>query len=487
MYNKAKSILTLITASIFTSVLFFLGSGLFINFGFFMWIAPIALLIYVFDTSIIYASISTFISYFFADFLSLYCQFINLPVVFKPFIPVLPFIYGSLASAVIITIGVLLTKILVTQKPDWKNIFILPAYITSYEYITSIISESGRNDSIALTQSHYPIVLQIVSITGMWGLTFLLVLVPTSIAIAWHYRANIRNCFLSAGLPIVLISFILLWSQYRINHMEYIATIKVGAAATAATINDLKSTDIHVTKSVIEKNTRLVKVLAKQGVNYAVLPEKILTLTPQNNNHVLEQFSNLAKSNNISLIAGFNQKDSVTGKNIAYAFSNTGTIIAAYQKHYLVQFSPESKYQAGNSLSIFPIGQLKAGISICHDMDFQQIGRLYGKEQIGILFVPALDFVADENMHMRPALIMSVENGFSLVRAAQWGLLSISDPTGKMIANQPTSFEHDTYIVSDVPLNNKATIYSIYGDWFAWVCILIITIFFIRAIKNTFY
>jgi apolipoprotein N-acyltransferase len=73
------------------------------------------------------------------------------------------------------------------------------------------------------------------------------------------------------------------------------------------------------------------------------------------------------------------------------------------------------------------------GVAICKDMDFQQFILGYNKQSPAVLWVPAWDFV-DRRIHAFPMAMMRYrEGGFSLVRNARQGRLTISDWRGKVL------------------------------------------------------
>lgn len=85
------------------------------------------------------------------------------------------------------------------------------------------------------------------------------------------------------------------------------------------------------------------------------------------------------------------------------------------------------------------------------------------------MFVPAWDFVTDGWLHSRMAVIRGVENGFSVVRAASQGLLTISDGYGRVVAEAQSSNAPIQSLVGDIPPGPGTTFYSKVGDWFAWL------------------
>jgi apolipoprotein N-acyltransferase len=98
-------------------------------------------------------------------------------------------------------------------------------------------------------------------------------------------------------------------------------------------------------------------------------------------------------------------------------------------------------------------------------MDFPDLGREYAG--VDVLLVPAWDFTADAWLHSRMAMLRGVENGYSIVRSARNGVLTVSDAYG-IVSNQAPSGPQTAYRVRARRTNLGPTLYSRMGDAFGW-------------------
>jgi apolipoprotein N-acyltransferase len=111
-------------------------------------------------------------------------------------------------------------------------------------------------------------------------------------------------------------------------------------------------------------------------------------------------------------------------------------------------------------------------VAICKDMDFERMLRADARRgTTRILAVPANDFIADDWIHARMAVMRGVENGFAVVRSASNGLETISDAQGRILASARTYAPGLTVIRARVPLGPGPTLYTRIGDVFAWACV----------------
>jgi apolipoprotein N-acyltransferase len=102
-------------------------------------------------------------------------------------------------------------------------------------------------------------------------------------------------------------------------------------------------------------------------------------------------------------------------------------------------------------------------------MDFQGWSREYGRRDVRLLVVPAWDFVVDGRLHFRMALVRGIENGFAMARAAEQGLLTVTDGFGRIVASKTSG--SDALLVADVQPGPGTTFYTRTGDWCGWLAV----------------
>ena len=79
------------------------------------------------------------------------------------------------------------------------------------------------------------------------------------------------------------------------------------------------------------------------------------------------------------------------------------------------------------------------------------------------------------------SVFRAVENRVFLVRCGNTGISCVIDPFGRVVNRVTGSEGGDIFVqgfVNDsiVPLDSR-TVYNQYGDWFAWLCVLVSMIF----------
>lgn len=97
-------------------------------------------------------------------------------------------------------------------------------------------------------------------------------------------------------------------------------------------------------------------------------------------------FMDLSSKLQTDLISGIIEKD---GKNIFNSlihFNKDGLIKARYRKIHPFSFAGEDKsYSSGKETVITKINNHKIGLTICYDLRFPELYRLYGKDKVDLL------------------------------------------------------------------------------------------------------
>jgi apolipoprotein N-acyltransferase len=112
-------------------------------------------------------------------------------------------------------------------------------------------------------------------------------------------------------------------------------------------------------------------------------------------------------------------------------------------------------------------------------MDFPKLSRQYGQTDAALLLVPAWDFHSDGWLHDRMAVVRGIESGFSIARSAKQGLLSVSDNRGRILAERTTDELPFSELVASVPIEHVDTLYARFGDWFAWLDLIVLAALFV--------
>jgi omega-amidase len=99
-----------------------------------------------------------------------------------------------------------------------------------------------------------------------------------------------------------------------------------------------------------------------------------------------EYFAGIATSKNADVLAGMIEDYKGNSYNSLLHISAEGRIKAVYRKIHPFTYSTENQhFSAGDSTAITNIKGIKTGLSICYDLRFPELYRLYAKERVELL------------------------------------------------------------------------------------------------------
>ncbi len=387
----------------------------------------------------------------------------NLLPAYYDVLPMGPFLFGIAISALAFTGAVLAARFVQRRVSGVAAMFAFAALWTGVEYLSSF-GPNGAVASIAYALVGVPVMAQAASLFGIWSVTFILCFVPAGLALFWQTRA---------AMPLLLALAVFaanaLYGHFHIH--DSAKTMRV-ALAVSEDMSDAASADNAADAiAAIDAYGALIGSVAERKPELVVLPERITVLKPQWRALALKKMSDAAKVANATVVAGFIEGVPNGQRNVALIFRADGSAPQTYAKRKLVP-GLEGNTKAGNAPLVMADG---IGIEICKDMDFQAMLRADSKLHPNVLAVPAQDFEEDAYGHARVAIMRGIENGVSIARSAREGLLTLSDPYGRVVNRRASMGDATMTLVGDLPVGEGAghTLYTRIGDVFAWVAMVV--------------
>jgi apolipoprotein N-acyltransferase len=453
------------------AVAYYYGTGL-DGFGPLVWIAPIPVLVLAFRSSARRSAAVAFTAYVVGS-LNIAPHLIRLAP--------LPVVIAALVvPAIAFTFAVLAQRYAILHRMGCGGVVALPAAWTSYEFLMSLMAPDGTALNLAYSQAGILPLIQLASVTGIWGISFLVTLVPAGIAAAWHWRGEKRLSLAAFGVPLCIALIAWSYGWARLGWSDPESSLRVGAATSDETVRYFDASTRKQALPVLEAYVRRIDELARRGAQVIVLPEKFVGVALDYETEAIRLLSGSSRRNRVTVIAGLNRVGRVPPRNTAFVFGPDGQLQVEYEKAFLLP-GFERGYARGTSPGTFSVSGTTAGVAICKDMDFPRWLRRYAIRGVRIVFVPAWDFVDDGPLHARMAIVRGVEGGFAVVRSAQEGLVTISDHKGRILAEQVSSESRDVLLAGDVSLGPGHTLYSVAGDWFGAASVALTLIIVVMA------
>lgn len=382
-------------------------------------------------------------------------------------------IFGSLA--LMFTFAVLLYRALLQRGACWSALLALPAFWVAFEYLLNMTSPHGTFGSLAYSQLKFLPFLQLAAVTGPWGMSFLLLLFPTALALGLHLRATApKRALTVVAVSLAAIAVALAFGAVRLALPISAPLVKVGLIASDAAGRRGVADEGAETAKVFNAYADVVASLAARGAQLVVLPEKLGVAVDPATKNSDALFQSLADRTRTSIVVGMVRVSAPEQYNEARIYVPQMPVLTYDKEHMLPAF--ESMFKPGTSLALVSRPSGIWGVEICKDMDFTPLSRRYGEAGAGLMLVPAWDFDLDRLAHGHMALMRGVESGFSVVRAARRGYLTVTDSRGRVLAETTSKAAPFATLLADVPIVHVNTLYLRLGDWFAWLVLAVLAV-----------
>jgi apolipoprotein N-acyltransferase len=380
----------------------------------------------------------------------------------------------------------------------WPRMLVFPLAFTSLTWVMSLWRVTGTFGTPAYSQYGDLPLMQIVSVTGMWSLTFLIMWFASAVNAAWEHgfgqRASWRPLVAVAAALVVVFGFgfVRLSASPPASPKAEVATITISQPVASqalkgydwatfwATFN--RSTNAERAAIRPRFNATLDQMLARtqtafgRGAKLVVWEEQSALVLAEDRQAAISRAAALASRNHGYLeiwLGVFTRSRSYPYfRNQAILISPTGTVLWTYNKTHGV-FPTETNYEIGGP-GVLPVASTPYGrltTVICNDVGYPELLRQAGQNRAGILLVPTHEIYSFEaSADAAEAVYRAVENGTSLVRPTGNGISLITDYQGRVIASQDYSRSGGIMLAS-VPTRGVWTLYSHTGDWFAYLCV----------------
>ena len=331
----------------------------------------------------------------------------------------------------------------------------------------------GSFGAQAYTQYDFLVFAQLASLTGMWGITFLIAWFGSLVNWAWE-RGFQWQPVKSGAIPYaVIMLLVFVYGSVRLMATpEPTATVKVASFTAEAfhpgELFPMVNSDLEgfreKTATIHEKYIEQTITVARQGAEIVVWPEMAGSGYYEDVETLVERSQDIAREEGIylavtamSLFADENRTD----ENILYIIDPNGEVVIQHVK-YGGNMIEGTLLGDGVLQSIeTPYGTL-SGV-ICWDTDYQEVIRQIGRMDVDILLSPSHVWPEVGTMHAKMAAFRAIENGVTIVRQEDGGVSAHIDPYGRFL----TTAEHasgETMIFTDLSVLGISTLYPVIGD-----------------------
>jgi apolipoprotein N-acyltransferase len=445
-----------------TAVLVYFGNGLEPRWPL-MWLAPLPVLVFALRSSARSAGLIAFGAWM-AGCLNLwgYMHLLGAPAV--------EWVSAFGMEALVFAAAVLLMRALARRGRVWSAWLALPAVWVTFEYVRNLLWPHGSGGCLAYSQLKFLPFLQLASVAGPWGMGFVLLLFPAGIAMAIYLWGPARgNAVRVLGATVGVVAAVLIFGAVRLAMRRPGPEVTVGLVASDGASLGVESPGA-ATERLFGEEAQQAEGLIVRGARVVVLPENLGVVLDSNLGTADGIFQEVADHTGAMVVVGVNHLSGSGRRNEARVYAQ-GVPVRSYDKeHLLPPF--ENIFTPGTSRLVLggvgPAAGRTWGVAICKDLDFTEPARGYGRAGVGLMLAPAWDFRMDGFWHGHIAVMRAVEDGFSLVRSAKNGLLTVSDDRGRIVAEVSSGSAKFATLLAVVPAGHDGTLFLLLGDWFGW-------------------
>ncbi len=383
-----------------------------------------------------------------------------------------------------------------TYNTAYKILFV-PSLWVVLEYIKSSSVFGFPWMDLYYSQLNHPELASLSSITGPYGLSFIIVALGYLFFLIYKSRDKII-----LYSTIALVFFIELTGFLAYNRLKNLKTdSKLKVAVLQPNILPKNIYDPLEWVKTKDSLLYLTQKIKKDSVDLIVLSESAIPGYFRYSLRATRLLKAIHDSTGALVLFGTQDKRKVKG---AYRTLNTAmlfdghTILDLYDKHHLVPFGEWFPYQyklpgklkdinlgwgdffPGNIKTVKIMGH-KAGILICFESIFPEISRKMAKMGAEVLFVITNDGWFGKSKgpveHFEMSRFRSTETGRYVVRSAKTGISAIIDPTGRVV--KKLGLFKKGILIYNVPLIKEKTFYTRYGEFVVVLSFLIVLVFLV--------
>lgn len=382
------------------------------------------------------------------------------------------------------------------------NLLVPSALWVGLEYLRTYALTGFPWILLGYTQYRHISLLPIASVAGVYGLSFLVVLINIALA-QWvgGAPARFRSIVFAGALTLALLASPRLLSPPTTSAGSEQA---IRVALVQGNIDQGVKWDTAMQATTIERYRRLSLEAAKDSPALIVWPETAVPFFLRYEPALLGRVLDIAAETGSYLLVGSPDAEPPAAadggtryRNSAFLISPQRELLSRYDKIHMVPFGEYvplksilffvhklaygiGDFEGGRTYTIFDTPGGRFGATICYEAIFPDQVRRYVKEGAEFLVNITNDAwfgrSAAPTQHLAMAVLRAAENRRYLIRSANTGISAIVDPSGRIL--QASDIFVPTVITDQIRVERTQTFYTRHGDLFAWVCVIFIVAVF---------
>jgi apolipoprotein N-acyltransferase len=394
----------------------------------------------------------------------------------------------------------------------WARLFIIPVWWVSLEFVRSVGWWGFPWGILGYSQQSFPALTQIATITGVYGISFLILMMNVSlIEILVSPAEKLRSSFGYLGVALIILINVVVSGFY---------VLKSSAKNDVASSRNKASFRVVAAQGNISqedkwdplKENHIKQVyynLTKKAKNYkpylVVWPETAHPSFLLYDEFYLNKLKDLAKRYNYFLLVGSLHLGNKSRQyNSAILISPQGKVLKRYEKLHLVLFGEYIPYKfigdifrrfeklswlgesitPGKDYTVFVTDKGKFSTVICFESTDSNLCRQMVRKGAQLLTVITNDAwfgkSAAGSQHLQISAFRAIENNVYVLQVANTGISAIVNPHGQIL--KKTSLFKRQLLNGTLSFRSSETLYLRWGDVFSYLCLFLVLGCFISVL-----
>ncbi|MFZ5874987.1 MAG: apolipoprotein N-acyltransferase [Nitrospirota bacterium] len=403
------------------------------------------------------------------------------------------------------------------EQPTWIRLTALPAAWTALEFTRAYVLTGFPWATLGYSQAGTLPVIQIAEITGVYGVSYVIVLVNVALAVALTAprpagemtmpipvasfvpvpppvpRRSIA-ALLTAALTLTVV---LVYGHWRLDQLSRAdaATEPLHVAVVQGNVDQDRKWDPAFLRETIDRYQALTREYAAQSLDLVVWPEAAMPFFFERDAAHRDELLAFVADTKTPLLFGspaIDQRDGHTPRlyNSAYLVTETGAVAGRYDKLHLVPFGEYvplerllffvnkmvdgiGEFAPGDDATVFSLDRFRLGVMICFEVVFPELTRRAVQNGATVMAAITNDAWFGDSaapyQHLDMVALRAVENRVPFARAANTGVSGFIQATGRV--NAATDLFVPASRANPLVPRTETTWYTRWGDAFAWLCV----------------
>lgn len=417
------------------------------------------------------------------------------------------------------------------EQPTWIRLTALPAAWTALEFARTYLLTGFPWAVVGYSQAGTLPVIQIAEFTGVYGVSYVIVLINGALAVALTAPRpagempipipvasfvpvappSLPRRSLAALLTAALtLTVVLGYGHWRLDRLSR-ASVEVEplrVVVVQGNVDQDRKWDPAFLRETIDRYHTLTREHTTQPLDLIVWPEAAMPFFFERDAAHREELLAFVAETKTPLLFGSPAISQPDGRpprlyNSAYLVTDAGEVAGRYDKLHLVPFGEYvplerllffvnkmvdgiGEFAPGDDATVFSLDRFRLGVMICFEVVFPELTRRAVRNGATVMAAITNDAWFGDSaapyQHLDMVALRAVENRVPFARAANTGISGFIDVTGRVEAT--TDLFVPAARENPIAPRTETTWYTRSGDAFAWLCVAFAVAALARATRS---